>query len=52
MVARYCDGAAPTVDLDPVLGARLRGAAEQVSALLDSAEVTQALEQIWRACGG
>ncbi len=47
MVARYCDGAAPTVDLDPVLGADFEGLLETVSALLDKAEVTQALEQIW-----
>src|SRR6478735_9039984 len=47
MVARYCDGTAPTVDLDPVLGADFDGLLETVSALLDKAEVTQALEQIW-----
>ena len=47
MVARYCDGAAPTVDLDPVLGADFEGLLETVSALLDKAEITQALEQIW-----
>ncbi len=47
MVARYCDGAAPTVDLDPVLGADFEGLLETVSGLLDKAEITQALEQIW-----
>ena len=47
MVARYCDGAAPTVDLDPVLGADFEGLLEEVSALLDKAEITQALERIW-----
>src|SRR5689334_19252994 len=47
MVGRYCDGAAPTVDVDPVLGEDFDGLLEEVSALLDKAEVTQALERIW-----
>src|SRR5690242_5025600 len=47
MVGRYCDGAAPTVDVDPVLGADFEGLVEEVSGLLDGAEVTQALERIW-----
>lgn len=48
MVARYCDGTAPTVDLDPVLAEDFDGLLEEVSALLDKAEVTQALERIWQ----
>ena len=47
MVGRYCDGAAPTVDVDPVLGADFEGLVEEVSGLLDGAEITQALERIW-----
>ena len=47
MVGRYCDGAAPTVDARPGAGRRLRGPREEVSALLDEAEITQALERIW-----
>ena len=47
MVGRYCDGAAPTVDVDPVLAADFEGIVEEVSGLLDGAEITQALERIW-----
>lgn len=48
MVARYCDGAAPTVDLDPELGKDFDGLREEVSGLLDKAEITQALDRIWQ----
>src|SRR3954451_10607555 len=48
MVGRYCDGAAPTVDVDPELAADFDGLREEVSALLDKAEITQALERIWQ----
>ena len=48
MVGRYCDGAAPTVDPDPELAKDFDGLVEEVSALLDRAEITQALERIWQ----
>ena len=48
MVGRYCDGAVPTVDPDPELAKDFDGLVEEVSALLDRAEITQALERIWQ----
>ena len=48
MVGRYCDGTLPTVELDPELAADFDGLVEEVSALLDRAEITQALERIWQ----
>jgi methionyl-tRNA synthetase len=48
MIVRYRDGVVPTVAPDPVLGADFDGLADEVCALLDRAEVTQALERIWQ----
>ena len=48
MVHRYRDGALAAVGTDPVLGADFDGLAEQVAALMDRAEPTQALEVIWQ----
>jgi methionyl-tRNA synthetase len=48
MVGRYCGGTAPTVDVDPVLRPDFDGLLEEVSELLDEAEITQALERIWQ----
>jgi len=51
MVERYRDGVVPEADPDPELAggdAGLSGTAEQVRALLDRAELTEALEVIWR----
>jgi methionyl-tRNA synthetase len=48
MLGRYTDGAVPTVDPDPVLAADFDGLVAEVSALLDEAEITQALERIWQ----
>jgi methionyl-tRNA synthetase len=48
MINRYCGGAAPTVDVDPALAADFEGLVEEVSALLDRAEITQALDRIWQ----
>ena len=48
MVGRYCDGTAPTVEPDPELAKDFDGLVEEVSALLDRAEITQALERIWQ----
>jgi len=47
MLLRYRDGAVPAVDTDPAIAAEFAGLPEQVAALLDRAEATQALEAIW-----
>src|SRR3954467_6828280 len=47
MLARYRDGAVPEVDLDPALAADFDGSVDEVSGLLERAEITQALETIW-----
>ena len=47
MVGRYRDGVAPDVRHDPALDADFDGLTGTVSELLDRAEVTQALEEIW-----
>ncbi len=47
MVVNYRDGAVPDVAFDPVLAADFEGLADDVAALLDRAEITQALEAIW-----
>jgi methionyl-tRNA synthetase len=48
MIARYRDGVSPDVAPDPALAPEFDGLADAVAALLDEAEVTQALEEIWR----
>jgi len=48
MIVRYRDGAVPEVDPDPVLAPDFAGLADEVSTLLDRAEITQALERIWQ----
>jgi methionyl-tRNA synthetase len=48
MVARYRGGRVPQVEPDPALAGDLDGLPERVSTLLDRAEVTAALEEIWR----
>jgi methionyl-tRNA synthetase len=48
MVRRYRDGVVPDVETDPALAAEFEGLTEQVADLLDRAEVTIALEQIWQ----
>ena len=47
MVDRYRDGVVPAVPLDGELASDFEGLPEQVAALIDKAEVTQALETIW-----
>jgi methionyl-tRNA synthetase len=47
MIGRYCDGAVPDVEVDPELRADFDGLAAEVAALLDRAEITQALDRIW-----
>jgi methionyl-tRNA synthetase len=48
MIRRYRDGVIPDVDTDPELASEFDGLAPQVCDLLDAAEVTTALELIWR----
>jgi methionyl-tRNA synthetase len=48
MLHRYRDGAVPAVATDTVLAADFTGLAEEVAAVLDRAEPTQALELIWQ----
>jgi methionyl-tRNA synthetase len=48
MVERYRDGVVPPVARDPVLDADLEGLPQEVAALMDRAEPTQALDRIWQ----
>jgi methionyl-tRNA synthetase len=48
MINRYRDGELPDCDLDPALVAEFDGLAGEVRAFMDRAELTQALESIWR----
>jgi methionyl-tRNA synthetase len=48
MVQRYRDGVVPAVARDPALDAEFEGLPAHVAALMDRAEPTQALEQIWQ----
>jgi methionyl-tRNA synthetase len=47
MIHRYRDGVVPDVATDPQLAREFEGLCERVSDLLDRAEVTTALEEIW-----
>jgi methionyl-tRNA synthetase len=48
MIRRYCDGTIPATDVDPELRVDFEGLADEVSALLDRGEITQALDRIWQ----
>jgi methionyl-tRNA synthetase len=48
MVRRYRDGILPEVALDPVLAAEFERLADNVIDLIDAAEVTAALDLIWK----
>jgi len=48
MIGRYRDGDVPAVRHDAAIDPDFDGLAETVSELLDRAEVTQALEEIWQ----
>jgi methionyl-tRNA synthetase len=48
MVQRYRDGVVPAVATDPALDEELEGLPQEVAALMDRAEPTQALERIWQ----
>jgi methionyl-tRNA synthetase len=48
MIDRYRDGTVPEADPDPAVAADLGGLAALVSELLDRAELTAALDEIWQ----
>ncbi len=48
MIRRYCDGEIPAADTDPGLAAEFEGLVGAVIELIDAAEITDALEQIWQ----
>jgi len=48
MISRYRGGVVPAVETDPALAADFAGLDADVAALIDRAEVTQALELIWQ----
>src|SRR3954462_6417116 len=48
MINRYRDGELPDVALDSTLAAEFDGLTAEVSAFIDRAELTQALEAIWQ----
>src|SRR3954452_13125694 len=48
MLCRYCDSTVPAVEVDPVLAGDFEGLVQEVSELLDKAEITQALDRIWQ----
>ncbi len=48
MVGRYRDGTVPSGEPEPELASSFDGAPDRVRALLDEAELTQALEEIWK----
>jgi methionyl-tRNA synthetase len=48
MVGRYRDGKVPEADVDPALTADFDGLAERVAELLERAEITGALDEIWQ----
>jgi methionyl-tRNA synthetase len=48
MVARYRDGRVPHAELDGALAGDFNGLAERVARLIDAAEITAALDEIWQ----
>jgi methionyl-tRNA synthetase len=48
MIVRYRDGVVPAVEPDAELATDFDGLTEEVSGLLDQAEITQALDRIWQ----
>ena len=48
MLLRYRDGVVPAVGVAPALAADFEGLPERVCALIDEAEVTAALDEIWQ----
>jgi methionyl-tRNA synthetase len=48
MIGRYRDGTVPEAEAEAVLSGEFEGAADRVRAALDDAELTQALEEVWK----
>ena len=48
MIDRYRDGVVPAVECDPALAEDFDGLAERVGALIERADLTQALDAAWR----
>src|SRR5581483_1959904 len=48
MLARFCGGTVPDAPTDPAIRADFDGLPAELAAVLDRAEVTQALELIWQ----
>jgi methionyl-tRNA synthetase len=48
MIGRYQEGAIPDAEAEDTLAGEFEGAPDRVRGLLDDAELTQALEEIWR----
>jgi methionyl-tRNA synthetase len=48
MIGRYRDGVVPEAAAEQELAASFEGAPERIRTLLDGAELTQALEEIWK----
>jgi methionyl-tRNA synthetase len=48
MIGRYRDGTVPDAEAEEALSGEFEGAPERVRALLDDAQLSQALEEIWR----
>jgi methionyl-tRNA synthetase len=48
MIGRYREGVVPDAEAEPELGADFEGAPARLMGLLDDAELTQALEEIWK----
>jgi methionyl-tRNA synthetase len=48
MTERYREGGVPKADVDPAIAGDFEGAPDRVRELLDRAELTQALEEIWK----
>jgi methionyl-tRNA synthetase len=48
MLGRYRDGVVPEADPDPELSADFEGLADRVAELLDGAQLTPALDEIWQ----
>ncbi|HRV61144.1 MAG TPA: methionine--tRNA ligase, partial [Solirubrobacterales bacterium] len=47
MISRYRDGVQPEAEPDPLLAADFDGIVDRVCRLLDGAQLSQALEEIW-----
>jgi methionyl-tRNA synthetase len=48
MIGRYRDGTVPDAEAEEALAGEFEGAPDRVRAALDEAELTQALEEIWK----